>query len=36
MEFKELYSFPLDREEEVEKETSRKDKKTGELSEGLC
>ena len=31
MEFKELYSFPLDREEEVEKETSRKDKKTGDV-----
>ena len=31
MEFKELYSFPLDREEEVEKETSRKDKKTGDI-----
>ena len=31
MEFKELYSFPLEREEEVEKETSRKDKKTGDI-----
>ena len=31
MEFKELYSFSLDREEEVEKETSRKDKKTGDV-----
>ena len=29
-EFKELYAFTLDREEEVEKETSRTDKKTGE------
>jgi hypothetical protein len=28
--FKELYAFTLDREEEVEKETSRTDKKTGE------
>ena len=31
MEFKELYSFPLEREEEIEKETSRKDKKTGDV-----
>ena len=31
MEFKELYSFSLDREEEVEKETSKKDKKTGDV-----
>jgi len=31
MEFKELYSFPLEKEEEVEKETSRKDKKTGDV-----
>jgi len=31
MEFKELYSFSLEREEEIEKETSRKDKKTGDV-----
>ena len=29
-EFKELYAFTLDKEEEVEKETTRTDKKTGE------
>ena len=31
MEFKELYSFSLDKEEEVKKETSKTNKKTGEV-----
>ena len=31
MQFKELYSFSLEKEEEVEKETSKKDKKTGDV-----
>ena len=30
MEFKELYSFTVDEEVEVEKKTTKKDKKTGE------
>ena len=30
MEFKELYSFSLDEEKEVEKTSTRKNKKTGE------
>ena len=30
MEFKELYSFSLEEEKEVEKKTTKKDKKTGE------
>ena len=30
MSFKELYSFTLDEEREVEKKTTRKNKKTGE------
>ena len=35
MEFKELYSFSLDKEEEVEKETSRKNKKTGDITKNI-
>ena len=33
MAFKELYSFTVDEEREVEKKTTRKNKKTGEVYE---